>query len=87
MEREIDTRYYFKDEDGIVCGKNPKDVTTEDLIDLGVESSFRKMIRRKCVDCCGGSEKEVRLCTAINCPLWAFRMGNNPLRGKVGKDE
>lgn len=86
MRKGIDPRYYYEDSDGVICGKNPNDVTTEDLIELGVESSFRKMIRKKCVDCCGGSEKEVRLCTAIGCPLWAFRMGNNPLRGKVEKE-
>lgn len=39
-----------------------------------------KAIRKKCLDCCAGQSKEVRLCTATECPLYAFRMGNNPNR-------
>jgi len=32
-------------------------------------------IRAKCLDCCGFQAVEVRLCTAVHCPLWPFRMG------------
>ena len=39
-----------------------------------------KAIRAKCIDCCGFQTKEVRLCTAVNCPLHPFRMGKNPYR-------
>ena len=39
-----------------------------------------KAIRLKCIDCCGGSKREVRLCTAYCCPLHPFRMGTNPNR-------
>lgn len=41
-----------------------------------------KAIREKCIDCSGGSKKEVRLCWASNCPLYPFRMGKNPYRKK-----
>lgn len=42
-----------------------------------------KAIREKCIDCCGGSRKEVELCTVgINCPLYDFRFGKNPYRKK-----
>lgn len=34
-----------------------------------------KVIRAKCLDCCGGSAKEVRLCTAKDCPLYLYRFG------------
>ena len=34
-----------------------------------------KVIRLKCIDCCGGNTAEVRKCPVINCPLWRFRMG------------
>ena len=34
-----------------------------------------KAIRAKCLDCCGGSAKEVRLCTAKDCPLYLYRFG------------
>ena len=39
-----------------------------------------KAIRLKCIDCSGGSKKEVQLCTARNCALYPFRMGRNPFR-------
>ena len=32
-------------------------------------------IRRKCLDCCGGSKSEVRQCSTTKCPLWKYRMG------------
>lgn len=37
-----------------------------------------KAIREKCLDCCGGSPQEVRLCPAQGCALHPFRMGKNP---------
>ena len=36
-----------------------------------------KAIRAKCLDCCGGSPQEVRLCPAHDCTLYPFRMGKN----------
>ena len=33
-------------------------------------------IRAKCIDCCCGQIYEVSKCTAINCPLWNYRMGH-----------
>lgn len=35
-----------------------------------------KAIRQKCLDCCCGSNVEVRLCPVIKCPLWRYRLGN-----------
>lgn len=37
-----------------------------------------KAIRANCIDCCGGSRHEVKLCPATNCPLYPFRFGKNP---------
>ena len=37
-----------------------------------------KSIRKKCVDCCCGSNKEIRLCPVINCALYPYRMGRRP---------
>ena len=34
-----------------------------------------KAIRLKCLDCFCGSNAEVRICPAINCPLWRYRLG------------
>lgn len=35
-------------------------------------------IRKYCLDCCGDSPKEVRLCPNTECFLYPFRMGKNP---------
>jgi hypothetical protein len=37
-------------------------------------------IRAKCLDCCCWQPGEVAQCTAVHCPLWPFRMGDNPFR-------
>ena len=37
-----------------------------------------KAIRAKCLDCCCDQVYEVKLCTAIRCPLHPFRLGKNP---------
>lgn len=37
-----------------------------------------KAIRAKCLDCCGGSAYEVRLCPMTTCSLYIFRFGVNP---------
>jgi hypothetical protein len=30
-------------------------------------------VKAKCLDCCCWQRKEVRLCTAVTCPLWMYR--------------
>lgn len=37
-----------------------------------------KAIRKKCVECSGGSYREVALCTVKKCPLYAYRFGKRP---------
>lgn len=37
-----------------------------------------RSIRAKCIDCAAGSSQEVRLCTAINCPIYLYRFGHYP---------
>jgi len=37
-----------------------------------------KSIRAYCIECQGGSHKEVRLCTSYDCPLYGYRMGKRP---------
>ena len=37
-----------------------------------------KCIREHCLDCCGGSPKEVRFCTSTGCSLWLLRFGSKP---------
>jgi hypothetical protein len=43
-----------------------------------------KAIRAKCLDCCCGQPKEVRLCTIPDCPLYVYRFGKNPSRRGIG---
>ena len=37
-----------------------------------------KSIRAYCIECQGGSYKEVWLCTSHDCPLYGYRMGKRP---------
>jgi len=53
-----------------------------DLQDKSEIFTPKKAIRKKCIDCSGGSLREVRLCWATECPLYPFRMGKNPFRKK-----
>ena len=39
-----------------------------------------KAIRKKCLECCCGQCKEIRLCPSKDCPLYPFRFGKNPNR-------
>ena len=40
-----------------------------------------KSIRAKCLDCSGGSPKEVRECPIKNCSLFPYRFGRRPRAG------
>ena len=42
-----------------------------------------KAIRKKCLDCSYWSPKEVRECTIINCPIYAYRFGRRPNKAVV----
>ena len=46
-----------------------------------------KAIREKCVDCCGGSVYEVKLCQVTKCTLHPFRFGKNPFYHRELTDE
>ncbi len=46
-----------------------------------------KVIREKCLDCCVGQPSEVRVCHITDCPLWPYRMGENPFRKHKLTDE
>lgn len=58
-------------------GLDPRLLAKKDIISLGHPASPIRAIRAKCLDCCYGSEGEVRKCSAIGCPLWPLRMGKN----------
>lgn len=37
-----------------------------------------KAIRKKCLECCNGQVKEVRLCPIKSCALYEYRSGHRP---------
>jgi hypothetical protein len=37
-----------------------------------------KAVRQHCLECCGGSHHEARLCSAKSCALWPYRFGKRP---------
>ena len=43
-----------------------------------------KAIRTKCLECSGGSPKEVRECVIPDCALYPYRLGTNPARQGIG---
>lgn len=45
---------------------------------MTTKAQIIRAIRSKCIDCCGGSKREVALCNATACDLWSFRMGRDP---------
>lgn len=62
--------------------RTPYDTTT------ATESRYRNRVRNRqtaitamCI-VCTGSRKLVTECADLTCPLWAFRFGTNPYRGK-----
>ena len=44
-----------------------------------------KSIRKHCLDCSGGSPKNVRECEIQDCPLFGFRFGKNARRKGLKK--
>ena len=69
-------------------GRDPKTLTRAELAAAGhVPMSPLKALRARCRDCCAGSAHEVRLCTAVACPSWPFRMGRNPWRAEPSLEQ
>ena len=56
--------------------------TRHKKVDVGGGSQRKltplRAIRKKCIDCCCGNKREVRLCPLERCPLWPYRMGHRP---------
>jgi hypothetical protein len=63
-------------------GLEPREMSRSLLAEIGhSQMPLLKVIRAKCMDC-SHTASEVRRCTAVDCPLWTFRMGNNPFRAE-----
>ena len=59
--------------------RNSRRESKEIREELGVPTLI-KIVRLKCLDCVGGSTKEIRLCTFSSCSLWPYRLGRMPMR-------
>lgn len=67
---------------------NEKDLKKE--LEIGVNSRrpILKVIKLKCLDCCGGSWEEVRNCQCSkDCFLYPYRLGRNPFISRCMSDE
>ncbi len=74
-------------ENGFAVGKNPRDMSETELAALGhTKTRITKVIRQKCLDCCGNMPSEVRRCVSASCALWPYRMGRNPFYGSGAED-
>lgn len=74
--------------DGDDVGRDPRRMSADELTQLGHSRvSPLRALRLKCLDCCNESSQEVRLCTAVDCPSWPFRMAKNPWRRKLDPQE
>jgi hypothetical protein len=59
----------------------------DELRALGHEPmSPLQALRLRCLDCCAGSAHEVKLCTAVKCPAWPFRLGTSPWRAPMSEE-
>ncbi len=77
----------FEPCDGFDVGRDPRGMSADELQKLGhARVSPLRALRLKCLDCCNGSAQEVRLCTAVDCPNWPFRMGRSPWRVPLGAE-
>ena len=74
----------LEDRNGALVGRDPREMTTAELGQLGQQSmSPMKALRLRCLDCCAGSTARVRLCVSATCPSWPFRMGRSPWRQPI----
>ena len=83
MRQLIDRAIGLEKDDGEDIGRDPREMTNEELTNLGhVKMPVLDAIRARCLDCSSQQQSEVRKCTAVQCPSWPYRMGTNPWREK-----
>jgi hypothetical protein len=79
---------YEPGSDGSMVGRDPRRMSPDNLRAMGHEPmAATAAIRARCLDCCGGSPNEVRLCVATACPSWPWRMGTNPWRQPMSDEQ
>ena len=69
----------FEKRGGRLVGRDPRQVSRAEFTAAGIEpASPLDALRSRCLDCTGDAPDEVRLCAAVACLAWPFRMGVNP---------
>jgi hypothetical protein len=77
---------YEPGSDGYMAGRDPRQMTPDELRAMGHEpSSPMDAIRAKYLDC-AGSAHEVLLCVVMACPLHPFRAGKNRWRSPISEE-
>ena len=56
---------------------------------MTTKAQLLRVVRKQCLECMGGYESEIPICTSPNCSLFDYRMGKdpkpNPNKVKMGK--
>lgn len=77
----------FASDGGALIGRDPRDLTQEELRALHPDRLVGlKAMREKCLDC-AHTPAEVRKCTVVTCKLWPLRMGVVPLGYRASSGE
>lgn len=72
--------------EGVISGRDPRNLTEAELNAGGhYKRPIMSVIRDKCLDCCCGQQTEVRMCSAVQCALWPYRMNANPMRAEMSE--
>lgn len=61
------------DENAIAELRKETGVVNLKVVDRVAKGSLKAAIKLKCIDCSGGSKKEVALCPCVACPLYTVR--------------
>ena len=70
-----------------IRGIDPRRLSKGDLGKIGHKPKpILALVRAFCIQCCGDNVQEVKHCTARACPLWPYRMGENPFKGRMDLD-
>lgn len=62
----------------IDCIKTDEEFNRE----ISGNTNVLRAIKLKCLDCSSYNTNEIKECPVKNCPLYPFRLGNNPFRKK-----
>ena len=63
-------------------GLDPRGMPRKLLEEIGhSKKGLLRVLRDKCLDC-AHTVSEVRSCTSVDCALWPYRLGTNPMRAE-----